>query len=176
MSTETSSNTGSPQDHEEGHHQEDLSSLTLPVINFVVFLGVLTWVFKKKVQPMMVLRAKSFNATVAKVEEAERKFQEEVQSLRYQLARIDEEEKQVIEAFTKQGRLSAEIITKQGLDEIAGLQAETAQTKTNLVNQLEEEVRGTISEKAMKLASDKLSQALTPEMDRNLRTKVLQSI
>ena len=170
MSNETTTHTGSPEHHEE------LSTLTLPLVNFVVFLGVLIWVFKKKLQPMMVLRAKNFNATVGRVLEAELKFQEEVESLRFQLARIDEEEKHVIESFTKQGKLSAESITKQGLDEISGLQAETAQTKTNLVNQLEEDVRNAISDKAMKLASEKLSQALTPEMDKNLRTKVLESI
>lgn len=175
MSTETITHTGSTEHHEEQHH-EDLSSLTLPTINFLVFFGILVWVFKKKLQPMMILRAQSFNATVAKVAEAERKFQEDVDSLRYQLAQIDEEEKQVIETFTKQGKLSAESITKQGLDEIASLQAETAQTKANLVNQLEEEVRNAISERAMKFASEKLSQALTPEMDKNLRAKVLQSI
>lgn len=171
MSNEnTAHTTGSPEAHEE------LSTLTLPVVNFIVFAGIMIWVFKKKLQPLMVLRAKSFNATVARVEEAERNFQQEVESLRYKLAKIDEEEKQVIETFTKQGKLSAETITKQGLDEIASLQAETAQTKANLVNQLEEDVRAVITEKAMKLAADKLSQALTPEMDKNLRTKVLQSV
>lgn len=175
MSNETSSHTGSPQNHEEGHH-EDLSSLTLPALNFVVFFGVMVWVYKKKLQPMMVLRAKNFNATVQRVAEAEAKFQEQTDSLRYQLARIDEEEKQVIENFSKQGKLSAEIITKQGLDEIAGIQAETAQTKTNLVNQVEDEVRNAITERAMRLASEKLAQALTPEMDKNLRNKVLQSV
>ena len=190
MSNETSSHTGSPHtrsaetrsaetssagNNSQVHHEE-LSTLTLPVVNFIVFLAVLVWVFKKKLQPMMVLRAQNFNATVARVAEAEKKFQEQVDSLRFQLARIEDEEKQVIETFAGQGMLSAESITKQGLDEISGMQAEAAQTKINLVNQLEEDVRRAISDKAMKLAAEKLSSALTPEMDKSLRAKVLESI
>ena len=195
MSNETSSHTGSPHtrsaetrsaetrsaetssagNNSQVHHEE-LSTLTLPVVNFIVFLAVLVWVFKKKLQPMMVLRAQNFNATVARVAEAEKKFQEQVDSLRFQLARIEDEEKQVIDTFAGQGMLSAESITKQGLDEISGMQAEAAQTKINLVNQLEEDVRRAISDKAMKLAAEKLSSALTPEMDKSLRAKVLESI
>lgn len=175
MRDETTTHAGSTE-HNSTEHHEELSSLMLPTINFVVFIAVLVWVFKKKLQPLMILRAKTFSATVAKVAEAEKKFQEDVDSLRYQLARIDEEEKQVIETFSTQGKLSAEAITKQGLEEIASLNAETAQTKSNLVNQLEEEVRTAILSAAMRLASEKLSQALTPEMDKNLRAKVLQSI
>ena len=200
MSNETSSHTGSPHtrsaetrsaetrsaetrsaetssagNNSQVHHEE-LSTLTLPVVNFIVFLAVLVWVFKKKLQPMMVLRAQNFNATVARVAEAEKKFQEQVDSLRFELARIEDEEKHVIDSFAGQGKLSAESITKQGLDEISGMQAEAAQTKTNLVNQLEEDVRRAISDKAMKLAAEKLSSALTPEMDKSLRAKVLESI
>lgn len=171
MSTETTTHTGSSKTHEES-----FSSLVIPAINFLVFLCLMAWVFKKKIQPLMVLRAKKFNATIQAVTDAEQRFQEQIDSLTYQLASVDEEESKVIETFTKQGKLSAEIITRQGLDEIAGIQAETAQTKVNLVNQLEDDMRTAMTERAMTLASEKLAQALTPEMDKKLREKVIQSV
>ena len=159
-----------------GHHQEGISSLALPLLNFAVFLGILVFVYKKKVQPLLVLRAQSYKATESKVREAEVKFQAELESLQYQLAKIEEEELQVTASFKEQGVRSAETLTRQGLEEIAQLQNETALTKQNLINQLESDIRSEIMSRALKISAERLAQALTPEMDKSLRGKVLEAL
>ena len=160
---------------EGGHHEESLSSLTLPALNFAVFLGILAVIYKKKVAPALKARVEGYKVTAARVAAAEERYEREVESLRYQLAKIEEEDAEVVSRFRNEGVRSAEALTKQGLDEISQLQAETAQTKVNLVNQLESDVRTVIAEKAMQRAMEKLTQTLTPEMDRNLRMKALEA-
>jgi F0F1-type ATP synthase membrane subunit b/b' len=159
-----------------GNEHESLSSLTWPAVNFLVFIAILIAIYKKKVQPALVARAINFQAEVARVQAEEDRFKREVESLQFQLAKIEDEEEQTLKTFIEQGKLSAEAITRQGLDEIAHLQAETSQTKANLVSQVEDQVRSAITERSMKLAAEKLKASLTPDMDKNLRAKVLQSI
>jgi len=180
MDTEDTTHEGASTQHTEvehagGHHEAELSTLILPLINFAVFFAILVYIFKKKVQPALVMRADSFKQTAARVKQAEDRYQSDLESIRYQLDSVDEEERTVLATFKQEGTRSAEAITRQGLEEISQLQSETSQTKLNLISQLESDVRGVITDRAIKLAHEKLATALTPEMDKNLRGKVLET-
>jgi F0F1-type ATP synthase membrane subunit b/b' len=151
-------------------------TLTLPLINFAVFMAIVFYVYNRKVKPMLVERSVDVHEALNRVALNERKVMEELANLRESLATVEDEEESVIENFREEGVRSAEAIRQAMLDEVHRIEKETEQMKANLLNQLEAELRNQISKEAIKRAGEKLRQMLSPEMDANLRREVLRAL
>lgn len=151
-------------------------TLTLPLINFAVFMAIVFYLYNKKIKPVLVERSVDVHEALNRVGLNERKVMEELATLRESLEEVDDEESSVIDAFREEGVLSAEAIRQAMLEEVHHIEKETEQMKANLLNQLEGELRERISKEAVKRAGEKLKQMLSPEMDSNLRREVLRSL
>lgn len=154
---------------------EGLSSLILPIINFSVFLALGIYLYKNKVRPMLISRSIDIETALNQAALEERKFEEELATLREALERVDDEEQDVLESFREEGIRSAEDIRRQMLDEVNRVERETEQMKDNLLSQLESDLRDKMTSLAMKKSREKLTTMFTGDMDKNLRKEVLKA-
>lgn len=157
-----------------GAHHVDFTTLYWPAVNFIIFLTLATYLYKRFVPPLLKARAREIGDALRQAAFALQEAQEGLGLARKRLADISQEKAE----FTQRFAIEAEKMTQAVLYD-AKVKAERfredveRQAETELKHS-EEELKQEVVLLAINAVKKRLSGAVSADDDRRLRHEVLQ--
>ena len=99
--------------HGAGHAPAEIGSLFWPTCNFVLYVILMSWLYRKFARPILRDQRIELEAFVARAQNEKATLLSEVSQVRERLAMIQEEKAEIVMDLDKEGRLLADSIIAQ---------------------------------------------------------------
>ncbi|MDD2943740.1 MAG: ATP synthase F0 subunit B [bacterium] len=161
--------------HEGAHaaHPTMLQSLLFPVLNFALYLFLMSVVIRKVALPNIAKRKEKIAGEIVTSERRLADAEHERTFLKKQLADVDVEKVRIVKDLEAEGRKMAEAVISAGNRNAERALKDVSRIARGEKVRAEEEVRAAILKKASGLARDKIRAQLSVEQDRRMREEAL---
>jgi F0F1-type ATP synthase membrane subunit b/b' len=156
-----------------GSGHADISSLFFPTINFLMYLGVMTWLYFKAIKPALQKRKAGVVESLSKAEKRLKNAEQGLNEAKARLAGVDQECK----ALAAKLNAETEELVRHILNDA---EKDAKRIEDDIVNQVENsllrashEIRSEIVSSAVKKARAELKDRLSDEQDAAVREQVL---
>lgn len=160
----------------EGGHSVGLSSLFWPATNFFIYVGLLTYFYRK--HGTKALRARSVsieehvNRASASLADAEAKYQNSSERLQ----NIAAEKSELVEDYRLEGERMYQIILEQASENAARIARDSGRLIASELSRAEKEIKNQVLLTATERVRVRLSSELSAEDDKALRRRALESL
>lgn len=153
--------------HDDGHGELTLSSLLRSrdfqgtVFNFLVLVGLLTWVIRKKGNPALAARRAEVEKELAEAQRLRAEAEKRHLETATRLEKLDEEMVQIRGEMIKAGEVERDRIVEQAEEKAARMRKDTAFLIEQQVKQLRKELTHQAASAAVVAAQELLQQRTT---------------
>ena len=153
--------------HDDGHGELTFSSLIRnrdfqgTVINFLVLVGLLTWVIRKKGNPALAARRAEVEKELAEAQRLRAEAEKRHMEAATRLEKLDEEMAQIRGDMTKAGEAERDRIVEQAEEKAARLRKDTSFLIEQQIKQLRKELTQQAASAAVGAAQELLQERTT---------------
>ncbi|MBS3757638.1 MAG: ATP synthase F0 subunit B [Desulfobacterales bacterium] len=149
---------------------------TYRVMNFVVLLALLIFLLRKPVSQFLGGRIKGIQEQLDDLEVKKKAAEQKLAEYNDRLAKLSEEEEQIIEQYRQQGKAAREKILEAAEASAAKLEEQARRTIDHEFNQAKKQLETEVLEKAIAKAEDKLRKGITEDDQRLLIDEYLNEV
>jgi F0F1-type ATP synthase membrane subunit b/b' len=154
----------------EGHHP-GVSSLLIPLVNFVIYVGILVYAYRKKGSAMLESRSVAISAKIEQAQSLLDAAQKEYAEKRARFDALGSEIQALRSAFAKENEQMVRDILNLAEEQAAGLARDNERRVQGEMKRARAEIRCKMVRQVGEISRLKLAQALTPEVDARLRNE-----
>jgi F-type H+-transporting ATPase subunit b len=153
--------------HDDGHGELTLSSLLKSrdfqgtVFNFLVLVGLLTWVIRKKGNPALAARRAEVEKELAEAQRLRAEAEKRHNETAMRLEKLDQEMVQIRSEMIKAGEVERDRIVEQAEEKAARMRKDTTFLIEQQVKQLRKELTHQAASAAVVAAQELLQQRIT---------------
>lgn len=156
--------------------QVHYSSLIWPMVNFLIFIGILLRIYRKNLRRLIAERSAQVAKHMQRSAEELRVADAELLVVRSRLASLDEEKALLLKELEEEGDRVAQRIVVEAKRSADNLEGDSARRIERDLDQAKREIKREIVELAAERAKQMLRERLSREDDRMLRRDALLAL
>jgi F-type H+-transporting ATPase subunit b len=158
---------------EEAVHEPGFSTLIFPVINFVIYLGIMLFAYFKLVKGALRVRSVSVEENLKKSAEALSLAQSELGQMMKRLDALDLEKVRLRDEFGQEGRRMVEAIRTASEKTKTDIHKDSMRRIEDELKKAKADIRSEVVGLAAQLARQRLERELSGVQDRQLREETI---
>jgi F0F1-type ATP synthase membrane subunit b/b' len=162
--------------HGEGHHPSVLEQLTWPSVNFVLYVLLIRYLYKRLGAPALKSRSIEIEQHLNRSAAELLAIEAELSQVNERIVRFEGERQVVQQDFEQEGVRLAAAAREAAQAEALRVQRDAQNQIRNSVRALEKELRRDLVLAATERARKRLQAGVSPERERALRSGVLRAI
>ena len=162
--------------HSEAHHPVGPETLLWPWVNFILFLLILAYAYKKIGKPKLREQAAGVRSQLEESAAALAAAEEQNKKVKQSLANVEQDQKKLVEQLNREGQLSASKLVEGARSYAAHAQSDTQRRIAGEYARTRKELGAELAGKAATVAKERLSSQVSPADDAELRKQVVERV
>ena len=161
----------------DAHHAAiDLSSLIWPLFNFLIFVSIGVYIYRKHIRAALAGRSVTIEQHLRKAAQELAQVSQEHRFLVERLAAINDERDDILREFAIEGDKLAQATLLNAKKQAEILMRDAKARIASEFRLAEKDIQHELVLRAAKIARDKLRSGLSPDEDRRLREETLRAV
>ena len=165
---------GASDDH--AHHAATISSLGWPLVNFLIYVSLLLYMFKRFAAPALLDRAASFEQHLRRARQVLDDAEREVRQLQDRLKGIREEQDAIRSRLTHEGEQLAAHAVAQAEQTASNIEKDVSRRVARELHVASADVKQQVIRRATDLARAELASGLSDQDDHRLRQEAVKGL
>lgn len=153
-----------------------VESLLWPLVNFLIYLGILIYAYNRLVKPALYERSRQVVEKINKAAAVRLTAEEELKEVEERLRTIEGEKQEIREQLLVEGRNGVKEILKNAEQSAVSMRRDSERRMASDLGQAYNEIRKQIIKQAAERARRHLEAKLSPDDDYRLRQEALRAI